>query len=65
MQMKDRRSQLRGEIKSKAQSVVDSNYLLSSLSPDKIRVLIKMLKTKSAFTFLDPEKVHLSISSLQ
>jgi hypothetical protein len=58
MQMKDRLSQLRGEIKTKAQSAVSGIYGISSkLSKEEIEALIKKLLRKAAFTFRDPEKV--------
>ncbi|KIM73542.1 hypothetical protein PILCRDRAFT_725186 [Piloderma croceum F 1598] len=57
MQMKDRLSQLRGEIKTKAQSAVSGIYGITlKLSKEEIEALIKKLLRKAAFTFRDPEK---------
>jgi hypothetical protein len=56
--MKDWLPQLRGEIKTKAQSAITGIYGISSkLTKDKIEALIKKLLQKAAFTFHDPEKV--------
>lgn len=60
IQLRDKQSQLCGEVKTKAQNAITGNYGISSkLSVDEIKELIKMLLTKSNFTFGDPGKVHL------
>lgn len=57
IQMKDRRSQLRGEVKTKADQFTPGAYGLILLSKVQVAKRVKMLTTKSAFTYADPENV--------
>ena len=60
MKMKDWLPQLQGKIKTKAQGAVSGIYgILSQLSKEEIKALVKMLLHKVTFTFCDPKKVHL------
>lgn len=56
-QLKERLSQLRGEIKTKAKTAVPASYGISKLNEAEISALAKMLTKKSAFTFRDPANV--------
>lgn len=59
IQIKSRTSQLRGEIKTKAQGLAASDYAIDStkMTQDEIKAAVKNLTNKVAFTFRDPKTV--------